>query len=184
MTELNRKQRRLAAKKPPKANRSARSDLLTFECALAKARTDPTEAADKAQLLTSPYAQLERLTHGTLDFQGYADLTETNAAAWLLAVKLHDCAANAETQAQLAPTREPFVKAAHALHELGERRKAKGKYVARADELNTLRDALATYEQLIGVSDRAHVSHAVIEAAKHVQNRLNRRLKECHQNSD
>lgn len=140
-----------------------------FNERLSRANATPSGDEDVATLLTSPYAQLDRLSFGTLDTTGFIDLSEANCAAALLVKKLLDCAANDVTRALLVSLQPVFKAAADALTELG-------RYVAKADELASIRDFLQQYEALIRVSDRAHVVHALLEAQELVTAKLRKQL--------
>lgn len=150
--------------------------LAAFHERLSRANATQSGDEDVATLLTSPYAQLDRLSFGTLDTLGFVDLSEANCAAALLVKKLLACAANNATRAVLEPLKPAFKAAADALTTIGNRNHAIGRYVAKADELASLRESLIQYEALIRVSDRAHVVHAQLEAQELVTAKLRERL--------
>jgi hypothetical protein len=167
---MNRQQRRSTRKAPLQLNRSAIGDFLATR--LYCASNEPLNEDKHTQMLVPFLTALESLRTGHLTLYQYERLMEGNLFAFELAARLHQHGTES-TKALLAPTKQQFEAAADRLTELGERFAANGhaRFVAKAAELQALRDSFDLLDQLLGVSNEGHALSALTIASLTVKKR-------------
>lgn len=176
---MNRAQRRAAARGRSTAV-DRKSALDTFmpakQFSLALAKHDLTMASeeDADELTLSPLINIERLSTGTLNDEGFIDLNEANVYAFCIGAKIHQHAANDATREIIAQAQPIFEEAAEALGEIGHRKMKIGRYVATGDQLNAIRESIRLYREVILVSEKGLIVQALIRAKELVDQKLMR----------
>lgn len=169
--QLNREQRRAAAKAKPRSVFNKSAAAMAFHTRLALNMVDDTTATDQAELLNGPLLHLTMLQTGKLTDAGFIDINEANCAAFCLAGELYRNG-DAETRRQLNETTIIYTTAADALATIGARCMRTNRYGATGDELQAIRAALDIYGQLIAVAPRGLVCRALKQAQKMVNDQL------------
>lgn len=169
--QLNREQRRAAAKAKPGRVFNKSAAAMAFHTRLALNMVDDTTATDQAELLNGPLLHLTMLQTGKLTDAGFIDINEANCAAFCLAGELYRNG-DAETRRQLNETTVIYTTAADALAAIGTRCVRTNRYGATGDELQAIRATLDIYGQLIAVAPRGLVCRALKQAQKMVNDQL------------
>lgn len=172
---MNRAQRRSGKMaKPAKAQPYMGSSMPMnyFNLTLAKADQTLAGEEDADELTLSPLVNIERLSIGTLNDEGFIDLNEANVAGFCLGKRIFEFSANQGTKDIIAQAQPYFEAAADALGEIGHRKMKLGRYVAKGDELEAIRESLNLYRQAILVSEKGHIMHALIRAKELVNDKL------------
>lgn len=177
---MNRAQRRAASKHQTGKQTLGVLNLPAKMFSLTLAKHDMTLASqeDADELTMSPLVNIERLSTGTLDDEGFIDLNEANVAAFCLGKRIFEFSANQETKDIIAQAQPYFEAAADSLGEIGKRKASIGRYVAKGDELESIRESLNLYRQAILVSEKGHIINAIIRAKELVNDKLIRVWKE------
>lgn len=169
--QLNRAQRRAAAKAKPGRVFNKSAAAMAFHTRLALNMVDDTTETDQAELLNGPLLHLTMLQTGKLTDSGFIDINEANCAAFCLAGELYRNG-DAETRRQLNETTVIYTTAADALATIGARCMRTNRYGATGDELQAIRATLDMYGQLIAVAPRGLVCRALRQAQKMVNDQL------------
>lgn len=168
---MNRQQRRNAKKNGHKViPRSVAHSI--FRLTMAKADTTIATEHDADELTITPLVQIDRLASGKLDDSGFVDLNEANIAGFCLGKRIHEFSANQETKDIITHAQPFFEAAADALASIGERKAKIGRYTAKGDELEAIRESLRIYREAILVSEKGHIMHALIQAKEMVESKL------------
>lgn len=182
---MNRAQRRATARNSGK-NRLASIDARALSGAVASfnlpakqfqltmAKCDATLANedDADELTISPFSNVDRLSTGTLNDDGFINLNEANVAAFCIAARIHQLAANQETKDLIGQAQPYFEAAADALASIGHRKLERGRYVCKGEELNAIRESIRLYREVIMVSEKGLIMKALIDAKKMVDDKL------------
>ena len=168
---MNREQRRNAKKnKQQIMPRSIAHSI--FSLTMAKADTTLANESDADELTITPLLQIDRLASGKLDDSGFVDLNEANIAGFCLGKRIHEFSANQETKDIITQAQPFFEAAADALGDIGERKAKIGRYTAKGDELEAIRESLRIYREAILVSEKGHILHALMHAKEMVDDKL------------
>jgi hypothetical protein len=169
------KKARIAAK-PPKKEQTKIDPAWGYQhmqVTMARSSNTYTDQRDIDELTEGPLAQLEALRTGRLNDAGFLEIHEACMAACDLANDLytHGTPSTKELLESL-PWRDMIKAAGPALVAMKERQQKTGKFIAKADEINALREVIGgggVYEQLIGIADRGAVCRALYNAAKSIR---------------
>lgn len=170
---MNRAQRRKANKTKPIKRFDREAGVMAFHTRLALCNAGKTTKEDLDILLTEPLIRLEQITgNGTLTTHGFIELNEANCFAFCLARRLHEYSANKETAAAFEPAQKDFEDAADALYRAGVRYGRTQRYGLDAEGIKALRDSFKWLKELIEITTRDHVLHALQQAKTMVEDSL------------
>ncbi|MDR3414184.1 MAG: hypothetical protein P4L87_25030 [Formivibrio sp.] len=169
---MNRAQRRAAARAKPQQILNRDAAVKAFNTRLALANATQAGDEDCSHLITPLFVLVEKLMAGKLDTTGFIELNESNCGAFCLAKEIHTWAANDGTRDQVVPSMPIFEAAADALGDIGERFVLRGHYIATMTEIEAIRASINWFDALIRVADRSHLTRALLEAAKMVDEKL------------
>jgi len=170
---MNRAQRRQSLKTKPSVQFNREAGVIAFHTRLALCNAGKTTEEDLDILLTEPLIRLDQITgSGTLDTYGFIQLNEANCFGFCLAARLFKYSANKETAAAFVPSQPDFEDAAEALYRAGVRYEETGRYGLDAEGIKAVRNSIKWLKELIGVTTRDHVLHALQQAQVMVENAL------------
>jgi hypothetical protein len=172
---MNRAARRAAMRRHDQKKPRTGGNVTALHTLLAINNATRAGEQDAAELIPELYLTLEKLFSGRLDATGFVTLNEGNCSAFCLGAELFKRSANPETAELIAQTQPIFEAAAEALADIGERFVRHGHYGATGDEAQAIRASIAQYDALIRVADRSHITRAILEAEKMVNEKLLRR---------
>ena len=150
------------------------SAIKLFELTLAKCDTTPASVADADELTLSPLVNVDRLSTGSLNDEGFIDLNEANVAGFCIAALVYQFAANQASKEMIAQAQPHFEQAADALAEIGARKIQRGNYIATGPELTAIRESLRLYREVILVSDKGLIVKGLIRAKELVAGKLHK----------
>ena len=154
------------------------SNAQQFSLAIAKHDMTQATEEDADTLTISPLMNIERLSTGKLDDEGYIDLNEANVAGFCIAARIFEFA-NDASKSIIAQAQPIFEDAAEAIAEIGLRKVKRGKYIATGDELNLIREGIRMYREVILVAERGHVMTGLMRAKEMVDEKLQKVWKEA-----
>ncbi|AMC34783.1 hypothetical protein [Janthinobacterium sp. B9-8] len=167
---MNRAQRRQSAKPASRFDKNA--GLMAFHTRLNLHNRTQTTQEDLEILMIEYYMRLEELTKGRLSGDGFIQLVEANFFGFCLAARLHKFSANEETAQAFEPSQKDFEDAAEGLQRVGERYQKLAKFGADAEGIKAMRESLKWVKELIQVSTRDHVQHALMQAEVMTKDKL------------
>ncbi len=169
--QLSRQERRMvesfirkgSGKRPMSKDRG----VLAFQKTLFRASKQETTEDDINVLVLPIYAEIDKLTRGLLEMDGFVRLNEMTAFGYELASLLYH-GGDEQTQDILAPLASVFGLCGDALEEIGERKGRTNKFGASGGQLQKLRDMASNIETLCGVASRGMILQALETAEKQV----------------
>lgn len=170
---MNRAQRRQSAKAKPSARFNREAGVAAFHTRIALSNCGKTTEEDLDIIMIDYMIRLEQITgNGVLDTTGFIQLNEANCFGFCLAARLFKFSANPETAALFTPSQKDFEAAAEALCRAGERYGKTNRYGLDAEGIKALRDSMKWLKELIEITTRDHVLHAMRQAQTMVENSI------------
>jgi len=173
MNRAQRRQQAKPAKTAPAKRFSREAGVTAFHTRLALSNCGKTTEEDLDIIMIEYMIRLDQITgSGTLDTHRFIQLNEAVCFGFCLAARLFKFSANPETAAALTPSQTDFESAAEALCRAGERYAKTDKYGLDAEGIKALRDSMKWLKELIAITTRDHVLHAMQQAQTMVENAL------------
>jgi len=117
-------------------------------------------------ILLPAYLELESLRTGQMNSDGFFTLNEFNCMTWEMGRQVAKYRANEETGGVALLAKQRTEAAAEKLQALGDRYNWSGKFVAKADELEAIRESFDLCKELIAVLPSGMVLTAMKDAEK------------------
>lgn len=134
---------------------------------------EPLSEADQTKITMPAWVTLDKLRTGDMESDGFVTLNEFNCMAWQMASRLLEYGASPDAREIALRVQYETEEASGALLGLGNRFNDRSNFVATAEELRKIQEAIRWCSELLGIMPTGLALGAMRDAADMVNDAIN-----------